>query len=1088
MFTDMVGSTARVADSPAASADGIRQELFTLLRNAVDDRGGTEVKNLGDGLMVTFPSASSGVEAAVLTQQRVARRNRRSSDPIHVRVGLSAGDAVSEAGDWFGRPPVEAARLCDQAAAGQVLASEAIRLLCDSGAAPFQSIGMVELKGFSAATHAYEVLWEEADSAEVPLPLPPLLEATRTRGFAGREAEKASLASVIQAADEGARQVILISGEPGIGKTAIATDVAVAAHKRGMVVLYGRCEEDATVPYEPFVAALDHFIALAPEAFLKHHTADHGVELARIVPRMRARISGAPEPRSSDPTTQRYEMFEAVVGLFVAAARDTPLLVLLDDLHWAEHSTIQLLRHLVGQLGTAPVVLIGIYRGGELSDGHPLAGLLAGLHRDHGVTRIELDGLDAPSVVALMEVLAGHELDSRSEQLAALIHRETLGNPFFIREYLRNLRETGELQLAKGRWSSDPAVVLPTSVREVILRRVGRLGSYTLQVLGLGSIIGRQFDAELLLRALAADEDELAEALDGAVRARLLRELPGSQRQFEFPHALVEYTLYDNIGPARRRRGHHRVAVALEQLCGSQTDARAAELAYHFGKSASGADVQKALAYATRAGDRALAQLAPEEGVGWYEQALRLHAEDPAASDEERCELLIRLGQAQALAGLSQQRETLLEASELARRLSDRARLVRSALANERGRVYSSPGQVDDQRVEVLEDAIAAVGPADSCERAELLARLSNELEFAGDPDRRLALSNEALEVVRRIDAPESLIGVVADRAMAIFSPDTLDVRRDEAEEAVRAAGAVADPLARYHALRCRFLTAICSGDVARARDDLAEARGLARRTAHPVARWFTSIMSCTMSALLGRLEEADAFAEEGFEFATRSGQPDAAFVRYSQLAPIRHDQARMEELRPVFEVLARELPGVPACLGVLTLAERETGMQREACEHLHTAAAVGFAPMDVAWGAAVGTYAFAAAGLDHREAAGALYPLLAPYESQVAYCAANAWLPIAHHLGALARVTGRLEIAERHLWVAAQLSERMGSPIWLARTQVEQARVRVLRGATVADVEPMLAAAHETAARLGAHGLERDAAAALNEPESVPS
>jgi hypothetical protein len=341
---------------------------------------------------------------------------------------------------------------------------------------------------------------------------------------------------------------------------------------------------------------------------------------------------------------------------------------------------------------------------------------------------------------------------------------------------------------------------------------------------------------------------------------------------------------------------------------------------------------------------------------------------------------------------------------------------------------------------------------------------------------------------VRRLDAPESLIGVVAERAMAIFSPDTLATRRAEAEEAVVAARRIADPLARYHALRCRFLAAVCAGDIARARGDLEEARGLARRTAHPVAHWFTSIMCCTLSGLLGRLDEADAFAEEGFEFATRSGQPDAAFVRFSQLAPIRYDQGRMEEIRPVFEVLARDLPGVPACLGVLTLSQGETDMKQEALENLHAAARAGFAPVDIAWGAAMGSYGIAAARLNDRDSAVALYPLMAPYESQVAYTAANAWLTIAHHLGALARVSGQLELAERHLWVAAQMGERMSAPIWLARTRVEQARVQILRGASAADVAPVVESALEAASLLGAHGLDREAAAVMNEPQSVCS
>jgi hypothetical protein len=1088
MFTDMVDSTARTAELGQASAE-VRRDLFALLRGALRDRAGTEVKNIGDGLMVTFASATDGVECAVLTQRRVARYNRRTRHPIAVRVGLSVGDAVTEGGDWFGRPAVEAARLCDRAEGGQVLASDAIRALSKPDAAHFSALGALELKGLTPPTHVYEVLWSETSGGELQLPLPTLIQSSRARGFAARDAEHAQLANVLAAAETDGRQVALISGEPGIGKTALASHFSAGAHERGVGILYGRCEEDAAMPYEPFVAVMHDLLAHLPDSFWADHLAEHGSELVRIVPGVQVHLGDAtPPPAGADPAAQRYALFEAVTDALAVGARDGPLLVVLDDLHWAERSTLQLLRHLIRQLADARVVLVGTYRGVELDDRHPLAALLADLHREEDITRIELGGFDERDVLTLMETLAGHELDASSEQLARTIQRETGGNPFFIRELVRNLRETGELRSSGGRWSTDASVELPASVREVILRRVARLGEFAHQALASAAIIGREFDADLLRRALTSDEDQLADALDAAVRAGLVRKLSGRERHFEFAHALVEYTLYEDIGPARRMRGHHHVAVALEELCGERPESRATELAYHFGMSAAGADVRKAVAYATTAGDRALEQLASEEGVVWYERALRQLADVAGASEEERCELLIRLGQAQALAGSPKQRETLFEAAALARRLHDRTRLVRAALANERGRVYSKPGQVDGERVALLDDAIAAVGPEDSSERAELLARLGDELQFADDPQRRLALSDEALAIVRRLDAPEALIGVVAERALAIFSPDTVQTRRQEADEAVQAARRVNDSLLRYHALRCRIVAAISAGDIAAARDDLAEARALTRRTAHPIAHWFTAILCCTMSTLLGRLDEAEGFAEEGFDFASRSGQPDAAFVRESQLAPIRLEQGRMEELRAVFEVFARELPGVPACRGVLTLAQSETGMQREACENLHAAAREGFAPMDIAWGAAVGSYALAASRISHSVAAGALYPLLAPYEQQIAYTTVNAWMTIAHHLGALARVSGRLELAERHLWVAAQLGERMGTPIWLARTQLEQARVRILRGAATADVEPVLESARDAASRLGAAGLEADVTAALENPEPVTS
>ena len=295
MFTDMVDSTAQTVDVPSAHGDAMRQELFALLRGALGDKGGSEVKGLGDGLMVVFPSVAAGVSCAVLTLQRAAHRNRRAAEPIHLRVGLSVGDAVPEDGDWFGRAPVEAARLCAHAQSDQILATDAVRVLSDPGGTPFRGLGTIALKGLSAPAEVCEVLWQQA-SGENVLPLSTLLATARTRVFAAREVEQAQLTAALDAAQAGSRQIALISGEPGIGKTTLAAEIAVKAHEGGVSVLYGRCEEDLALPYQPFVEALDHLVANAPEKLLAQHVTEHGGELIRLVPRLSARVRDTPEP------------------------------------------------------------------------------------------------------------------------------------------------------------------------------------------------------------------------------------------------------------------------------------------------------------------------------------------------------------------------------------------------------------------------------------------------------------------------------------------------------------------------------------------------------------------------------------------------------------------------------------------------------------------------------------------------------------------------------------------------------------------------------------------------------------------------
>jgi hypothetical protein len=245
-------------------------------------------------------------------------------------------------------------------------------------------------------------------------------------------------------------------------------------------------------------------------------------------------------------------------------------------------------------------------------------------------------------------------------------------------------------------------------------------------------------------------------------------------------------------------------------------------------------------------------------------------------------------------------------------------------------------------------------------------------------------------------------------------------------------------------------------------------------------------MMCSTLDAIQGRLESAEAFAEEGGDIATRSGQPDAEFVRLAQLAHVRDEQGRLGELRFAVALMAKDFPGIPAWLGLLAASAAEGGDTAQARSRLDRGTAAGFTPLDIAWGSGRGLLLDPCARSEHVESAAALHRMMAPYEEQVAYTGANAWLTIAHHLGALARVLDRPEAAERHPRVAASLAERMRAPVWLARTRVEEVRVRLARGERPDGVAPLLEEARETAARFGAAGVERDAADLLELRRSV--
>ncbi len=267
----------------------------------------------------------------------------------------------------------------------------------------------MQLKGISEPVQAFELQWEPAPVAGIALP--ERLRELPATGYVGRVAERERLAELWGQAREGSLRLALIGGEAGVGKTRLSTHLALEAHGEGATVLYGRCDEDLGVPYQPWVQALGHLVREVPQPVLDAHVERFGGDLARLVPASRDRVPDLPAPRESDPETERYLLYAAVAGLLEGAGEHEPLLLILDDLHWADSPTLSLLRHVVTAGPSIPVLVVGTYRDSDLSREHPLTALLADLHREQGVERIKLTGLDSEDVLALMEAAAGHELD-----------------------------------------------------------------------------------------------------------------------------------------------------------------------------------------------------------------------------------------------------------------------------------------------------------------------------------------------------------------------------------------------------------------------------------------------------------------------------------------------------------------------------------------------------------------------------------------------------------------------------------------------------------------------------------------------------
>lgn len=1045
LFTDLVGSTKLRASLGEDAADAVRRRHDVLVAEAVRGHRGTIVKGLGDGWMATFASASDGVAAAVAVQQAICHHNRAATGPaLSVRVGLSTGDVVHENGDCFGVPVIEASRLCAAAEGDQVLTTEVVRLLARSRTGhAFVPVGELALKGLSEPVLAVAVLWEPpAPGADGAPPMPELLEAGTRLPFVARDAELAAVASAWQQAVAGQRQAVLMAGEPGIGKTRLAREVALRAHEQGAAVLYGRCEEDLGAPYQPFVEALDFFVTRSSPEGLSGRLGRYAGELSRLCPVVGALVPGLDPPLRSDPETERYRLFEAVASWLVAAAEPAGLVLVLDDLHWATRPTLVLLQHVLHASAHSRLLVVVTYRDTDFDRAHPLAAVVADLRRTTGVERIALSGLDVDGVTRLVAGAAGYELDDAGTTFARTIQEETEGNPFFVGEILRHLRETGAVVERGGRWGARGAMSdlgIPEGIREVVGRRLDRLSQTANAALSTAAVVGRAFDLALVAAVAQLDEDDVVAALDEAVLARLVEET--GVGHYRFAHALVRSTLYDELRATRRSRLHARVAQVLEQLRPDDVGG----LAHHY---VQGGDVDKAVEFSRRAGDQAMTQLAHDHAVDHYRQALEL-LEGDGNREEARCAVTIDLGEAQRRSGDPAYRRTLLDAAELARRLGSVEHLVAAALTNTRG-TWSTAGEIDGERIDIVESALAALGDDDSADRARLLAILAAELMWTVQHERRQALCDEAISVARRVGDTGALADVLLWAVPVNHVPWRTDVLLRSVEELLALTATLDDPQRWGLANLWSFLAHAVTGDLDKADDRLGVAGRVADELGQPTLRWLVETWTTFRLLVLGDLDEAERHLATAWELGQRTGQPDAFTWYAGQLWVLTRERGEVGQLFDLAQAEAANHPGLPAWQAILAFLHCVRGDTDEARAVLHRLTPGGklVVPRDVLWLSSAAELIEVAEHVGDLDRVESLCALLLPHRD-LPVVAGLVYLGSAErYLACGARALGRLDDAVAHLEAAIAFEERMRARTWLGVTCADLARTLRDRGA----------------------------------------
>ena len=875
-------------------------------------------------------------------------------------------------------------------------------------------------KGFDTPLEAWEIPWASTSSSGGILA--ETLHRRELLPFAGRRDEVATVMSAVVDAATGRGRGVLIGGEPGIGKSRLTREVARRAASDGAVVLHGRCDDGMGRPYQPFAEALSAFLRLVPGA--TEQLGPGASDLRLVLPELVEAVPGLPEPLTADSDTLRHRLAEAVAGWMGEASNRQPLLLVIDDLHWADRGTGQLVQHVLASIDHRAVAVAITYRTTEGEGDVDLAQLISQLRRLGNVERVTLDGLDVDDILS-MAAASGHASD---EDLARLVHERTGGNALFAAEVLLNLDP-----------DNDPAIgveAIPPAVHDVVVARVARMSEPARELLAGASVFGRAASYEQLARVLDWSRRDVARAAVEVIGAGLLRELENPPMHVQFTHALVRTAVYDQLIGAQRALFHEAAASALIELSGDRVDDVAEQLGAHLSRTGSLDDARAAIGWYRRAAARDSRQAAEAQAAVQLRRALAV-LDQPGVPDDPhvRCELLCELGDALRRGRLDGYRQTLLQAGDLARTEGFDDLVVAAAAVNTRG-FFSSAGASDADRIALLRDALA-IESGRTATRARLLSNLSVELTFGADFEERLELSDEAVAIARSHGTPDDLFHVLGMRYGTLWTAQGLSARLTLADELRALADELGRDELRYVAAWCTFQAAMESGDLALADAMLAQQESIAEVT--PTQLSYLRIRQALRATVAGDLGRAERCISDAFEAAAIAGEPDAYTFYFSQLASLRYHQGRMDELTTTFAAAVDATPGLPvlrAGLGLIHLeADRLAEVETVVDELGPRWRTVGD---ELNWLITIALLAELAARIKARELCAELYPVLLPFRGQFVDNATNWFGSVGRFLGLLEHVFGRFDDADRSFAAALQAHQALPAPLLVARTHLD--------------------------------------------------
>ncbi len=885
--------------------------------------------------------------------------------------------------------------------------------------------------------------------------------------FVGRSYEIGALCTALDTTSSGNGRMVLLAGEPGIGKTRTASQLTKYATERHARIVWGRCHEEAGAPpYWPWIQILSAVATGKDTGELRRDLDGGAADIADIVPDIRARLTDFDPPSTlSDPSETRFRLFSSITQFLIRSSRRQPLVLVLDDLHWADTPALRLLEFLAQELAESRLMVIGIYRDTDLSRQHRLSDTLGALTRIPHVLRLHLSGLNPEDVRQFVTTTAGMALPNA---LTTAIHNQTEGNPLFVNEVVRFLAQQGRFN--RDVLAVPPTIRLPEGIREVIGRRLNLLSPASNETLMVAAVIGREFALDILVRAShPLSERAILGSLDEAIAAHIIEEL-GSER-YQFTHTLVRITLYDELRTGQRRQLHHAVGEALESVHRRDTKPVLADLAHHFRAAGMSGDVERAIDYTTRAGQSAASALAFEEAINLFQNALDMLDTRSSEDPDRRCSLLLLLGDAQRKSNeYDQALISFAAAADIARSRHNYIALAEAGCGYA-DITWRSTSHLDQRSALLLNEALDGLSPAEVAVRVKVMGSLARDRLHAGKVDEAKALASEAVGMARGLNDPAALATSLAGLADFPWQPSETEQMLAEANEMAEM-GERANDLEvalRGHFRRASLMLEL--GDIPAAVEAVETMSRINTRLRQPFFALFELGLKATLALARGAIEEAEGLIVQNVKMRMPHKAHDPASLL---IFTLRREQGRLRDLGPMVSMFVRSNPAAATWRPGLALLYVELGDLDAARTLFIELATNNFAsvPRDGRFATCMSYLAEVCAAVGDTAHASVLYRLLSPWKGRniVMGGGTGFWGSSDRFLGLLATLQGRWLDAERHFREALGMNERVGAFAHLAHTEHDYAAMLLTRGypGDAACALVFLRKAEERAATLG--------------------